>query len=284
MEWQGFVTADDGCRLWTEVAGEGPPMVLCHGGPGLWDYLAPLARLIGDGYRVHRYDQRGSGRSSREEPWALDRFVRDLDAVRAHFGYERWLVGGHSFGADLALRYACAYPERTIAVVYIAGVGIAWPTYRAAFGEALTVRRPADDERRYQELSDRDRTDAEEREFRILSWTTDYVDPVVGKVNAAGMADSGRSVNYELNRMLSAASNRESASARADTCRQMSAPTLVVQGDHDPRPVASCDSLVEALPSVHRVVLPDAGHLPWVEQPVEFTHVVRDFLAEEAAP
>jgi proline iminopeptidase len=284
VEGQGFVTADDGCRLWTEAAGAGSPMVLCHGGPGLWDYLSPLARLIGDGYRVHRYDQRAGGRSGRERPWTLDRFVRDLDAVRAHFGYERWLVGGHSFGADLALRYACAYPERTIAVVYLAGVGIAWTAYRAAFGEAVTARRPADDERRYRELSDRDRTDAEEREFRILSWTTDYVDPAVGKANAAGMADTGMPVNYELNRILGAESKTESATARADMCRGMSARTLVVQGEDDPRPVASCDSLVEALPSVRRVVIPDAGHLPWVERPVKFTAVVRDFLAEEAAP
>ena len=167
--------------------------------------------------------QRACGRSSRERPWTLDRFVRDLDAVRAHFGYERWLVGGHSFGADLALRYACAYPERTIAVVYVAGVGIAWTTYRAAFGEAVTARRPADDECRYRELSDRDRTDAEEREFRILSWTTDYIDPAVGKANAAVMADSGRSVNYELNRILGASRRRRArrrAPIRAGRCRR----------------------------------------------------------------
>jgi proline iminopeptidase len=259
-------------------------MALCHGGPGLWDYLPPLAGLIGDGYRMHRYDQRAGGRSSRERPWTLDRFVRDLDAVRGHFGYERWVVAGHSFGADLALRYACAHPDRTIAVVYIAGVGITWTTYRAAFGAAVTALRTAEDERRYEDLSDRDRTDAEEREFRILSWTTDYVDPAVGKANAARMADSGMQVNYELNRMLGAEAKTESAQVRADECRRMSAPALVVQGDRDPRPVASCDSLVEALPSVRRVVLPAAGHLPWVEQPADFTQVTRDFLAGTAAP
>jgi len=35
-------------------------VVLCHGGPGLWDYLADLAALLGDGHTLVRFD-RGRG-------------------------------------------------------------------------------------------------------------------------------------------------------------------------------------------------------------------------------
>ncbi|WP_052710912.1 alpha/beta fold hydrolase [Pseudofrankia sp. DC12] len=59
----------DGTRLWTEVSGGGPPVVLGHGGPGLWDYLAPVAALLDDVFTVIRFDQRGCGRS-RSTPWA----------------------------------------------------------------------------------------------------------------------------------------------------------------------------------------------------------------------
>ncbi len=278
MEWQGFVRADDGCRLWTEVAGAGPPLVLCHGGPGIWDYLPSLAQLIEDGFRVHRFDQRACGRSTAEPPWTFERFVADLDAVRAHFGYERWIVGGHSFGADLALRYALAHPERTTHLVYIAGVGIEWTAHRAAYGAALTALRPPADERRVRELDARDRTDDEEREYLTLSWATDYADPAVGQANAARMVDSGMRVNYELNAVLNRDTKAESPQQRAGVCRRLSVPALIVQGALDPRPVASCDSLVAALPSVRRVVLDGAGHLPWVERPVEVAGEMREFL------
>ena len=41
--------ADDGCRLWTAGTGRGTPLILCHGGPGLWDMFGSLAdTLAGD--------------------------------------------------------------------------------------------------------------------------------------------------------------------------------------------------------------------------------------------
>ena len=43
---EGVAVADDGARLWFAVEGSGTAFVLCHGGPGLWDYLQPLARLL----------------------------------------------------------------------------------------------------------------------------------------------------------------------------------------------------------------------------------------------
>ena len=58
------VSADDGCRLWTAETGHGTPLIMCHGGPGLWDYLAPLAALLDDTFTVVRFDQRGCGRST----------------------------------------------------------------------------------------------------------------------------------------------------------------------------------------------------------------------------
>jgi|GEM_PF-2712205 len=76
------VRSDDGCRLWAEQSGDGPPLVLCHGGPGLWDYLDPVARLLEDHARIIRWDQRGCGRSQRRGPYRIARFVADLDAIR----------------------------------------------------------------------------------------------------------------------------------------------------------------------------------------------------------
>jgi proline iminopeptidase len=44
-----------------------------------------------------------------------------VEAVRQHYGIERWIVAGHSAGADLALAYALAYSERVLSFICIAG-------------------------------------------------------------------------------------------------------------------------------------------------------------------
>lgn len=112
--------------IWTESSGvaDGVPLVLAHGGPGLSNNLRPVAAMVDDVARVHRYDQRGCGRSSEGGPFDIATFVADLDALRAHWGHDRWVVGGHSWGAVLSLFYALAHPERTLGVVYLAGTSV----------------------------------------------------------------------------------------------------------------------------------------------------------------
>jgi proline iminopeptidase len=107
-------TTDDGCRLWTRVTGDGPPVVLVHGGPGWWDVFQDLPPLLPN-FTVHRWDQRGCGRSDRRGPYTLDRFVADLDQIRESAGQEQVVLLGHSWGAALALQYeALPHAERVV--------------------------------------------------------------------------------------------------------------------------------------------------------------------------
>ena len=99
------VVTDDGVRLWTVEDGTGPTLVLCHGGPGQWDYLGPVSSMLRDIARVVRWDQRGCGRSSPAPVQSVMRAVEDLETIRDAFGVEDWIVGGHSWGASLALQY-----------------------------------------------------------------------------------------------------------------------------------------------------------------------------------
>ncbi len=114
-----YVEADDGVRLWTATSGSGSPLVLCHGGPGLWDDQGPIVGMVSDLVTVHRWDQRGCGRSTGSGPYTVQRFVADLEDIREHFGHARWIVGGHSWGATLALRYAFAMKTRWRAAVLL---------------------------------------------------------------------------------------------------------------------------------------------------------------------
>ena len=114
----------NGTELWVASQGSGVPVILCNGGPGCGDYMSPVASMIDDLARVYRFEPRGCGRSSAAGPYDLRTSLEDLDGLRDHLGHERWVVGGHSWGAFLALAYALEYAERTTAVVYLSGTGI----------------------------------------------------------------------------------------------------------------------------------------------------------------
>ncbi len=160
-----MVRAEDGCRLWTAKTGRGAPLILCHGGPGLWDMFGSLAALLAGHVRVIRWDQRGCGRSERRGPYSVARSVADLDAVRNGLGVDRVAVLGHSWGATLALRYALDDPDRVSALIYVSGTGLGW-AWHEPFQRAIAERLAPSAARR-SELRGRARTEAGDRELAI---------------------------------------------------------------------------------------------------------------------
>ncbi|MFC1573519.1 alpha/beta fold hydrolase [Candidatus Eisenbacteria bacterium] len=110
-------------RLWTCSQGNGPPMLLCSGGPGSADYLGPVASMVDDLVFTIRCEQRGCGRSSREGPYDLKTTLSDLESVRKSYGIDGWIVAGHSWGANLALAYAMEHAVATRGLVYVCGNG-----------------------------------------------------------------------------------------------------------------------------------------------------------------
>jgi proline iminopeptidase len=115
-----FVNSDS-VRLWTIAQGQGVPVVLCSGGPGCCDYLAPVAAMLDDIAQVIRFEARGCGRSEHRPPYTVEACLADLEAIREYYRIERWIVAGHSWGADLALAYTLRYPARVRGLICIAG-------------------------------------------------------------------------------------------------------------------------------------------------------------------
>ncbi len=108
-------------RLWTATQGSGIPLLRCNGGPGCCDYLAPVAAMLDDLAQVTRFEARGCGRSDPAPAYDMEGAVKDLEAVREHYGFEHWVVGGHSWGPDLALAYALKHPQQVLGLIGIAG-------------------------------------------------------------------------------------------------------------------------------------------------------------------
>lgn len=245
-----------------------PDVVLLHGGPGLWDYLEPLDDLIGDHASTYRYDQRGCGESTPSELQSIERSVADLDELRGHWGLERMVLIGHSFGAALALAYAAAHPGRVSVLGHLCGVGIG--DWRTPFA-AEVHRRRAPFAERLTELNAAVRTPEQEVEWRTLTWATDYADLQVGLTAAEAMARSPHAIDHRANREIGYPDADQIGWAAATEC-----PVYFVHGTADPRPAANAMQLADRTPIARKRVVSDAGHLPWVEQPGQ----VQDLLLE----
>ncbi|GAB3826158.1 alpha/beta fold hydrolase [Dactylosporangium cerinum] len=250
---------DDGCRLWTEVGGDGPPLVFCHGGPGLWDMAGDLATMFAGHYRTVRWDQRGCGRSARRGPYTLDRAVDDLDTVLIGHADEKATLLGHSWGAHLALEYTLRHPDRVRRLVYVAGTGIDdEDTWKPAFRERV-----------------RGVPGGWDRAAVVRQWTAEFPDRERAAAHAEAMATPWFDINRESNTTL----NTEVARRLRETdvaalCRELRVPVLIIDGSEDLRPRWAVDSLAAALPDVRRVTFDGASHLPWVEDPDGFSGAV----------
>lgn len=282
MAEEAVIRVSDGASLWTVVEGDGPAVLLCHGGPGLWDYLGGVSSQLCDDFRVHRWDQRGCGRSGPAANYGIERAVKDVQDLHAALGVDgKWVVVGHSWGAYLALLTAVAHPETTAALVYVSGNGTprCWRERGHALAEARTAARLTRDQlQRLTDLGVGARTRAEEVEFRRLKWMTDFVQHTPPPRELEEMATMPLSINFAVNRVLSRAELYPSEEL-LDLCDRCEVSTLLIHGSHDPRPDVGAVELANHLPNSHFVRIDGAGHLPWVEQPDVTTHLIKDFIA-----
>lgn len=113
-------------KIWTEISGNQYRryVVLCNGGPGCCDYLLPVSQMIDDGYNVIRFEQRGCGRSDKDGNYDIETNISDLEAIRAYYEIDSWIIGGHSWGANLSLFYSISNPNKVDSLLYIAGSGV----------------------------------------------------------------------------------------------------------------------------------------------------------------
>lgn len=114
----GMLSVSDGHKIYFEESGNpnGKPVLFVHGGPGGGTDAKYRRFFNPDVYRIILFDQRGCGNSlpyaslDHNTTWDL---VADMEAIRKHFGIEKWMLFGGSWGSTLAIAYAETHPERS---------------------------------------------------------------------------------------------------------------------------------------------------------------------------
>jgi pimeloyl-ACP methyl ester carboxylesterase len=256
-------------ELYYEVMGQGPPLVLIHGGGldhRMWDdQFEAFARH----FRVIRYDAQGHGLSrNRTAVFAahddLYRLLRTLKVDKAH-------VLGLSLGGRIAVDFALAHPEMIRALL---------PVSPGLSGYQFTSQGMLQNMQRLSEALRAGKID-DAVECMQRSWTDgpartpDQVDSVVRervRVMLRGGLDPGKS-RGEGKFLDPPALGR---------LNEINAPTLIILGALDVGDILTIgDHLEDGIDGAEKIVLPGAAHMVNMERPAQFNRIVLEFLKDK---
>lgn len=268
----------NGTKLRYDVAGEGHPLVLIHGGledRRVWDdQFATFARC----YRVVRYDVRGYGESplvateTQEIQGAqVYSLSQDLYELLKFLEVERAYLLGQSMGAGLATDFLLAHPEMVDAFIPAApglgGYEFVEEEYplEAQIEDALAQG----DIARAVDLTLQLWTAGPERSLEAVS-------PAIReRVRAMTLH------NFERPDEENAAQLQPLEPRSLSRLAEITVPTMVMVGDQDVRDIQRVANLLAIyVPNARKVVIPDTAHHLNMEQPDLFNQLVLDFLSE----
>jgi proline iminopeptidase len=261
--------------------GDGPPVVLLHGGPGCYDYFegSALVDWLPESCGVFSYDQRGCRHSTCTGPLTMQANVADLEAVRRFIGAERIGLLGHSAGVLLGAGYVAEHPDRVAWFVAMSPAPVQ-SDWRRRFEETIRLRATLEEQRRLDEIDlqirhARDPAAREElyrRRFDIL--LPCYVDPG-RRPRAPRMEYYSREVNTRVMASFIATCRSPEWRARVG---HFTGPSTVIHGRTDPVPWSVAEDWAAVLPGALLRPLDHCGHFPWLEEPAACRAALFAFL------
>jgi len=277
--------AGTGTRVRVQEVGAGDPVLLIHGGPNAGSTWAPLVEHLA-GFRCFFVDRPGTGLS---EPWAVTaenlagfgaRFVADLlDGL----GIEHAHVVASSFGGHLALRSAAASPERLLRMVQMAAPaavpGQLFPPFMRSLRSPL-IRRAINlmppNRRVNRSIMRQIGHGASLDNGRIPDVFFDWY-LALGRYTDT-MRHDGQMIGAEI------MPNLGSVTLDEELLGSVTKPTLFLWGQDDGFGGEENARHVSGLiPAAELVMMPAAGHLPWLDDPAFAAARTTAFLAGDSA-
>jgi pimeloyl-ACP methyl ester carboxylesterase len=266
VEREAFTVEAAGGRLGGWVGGDGVPVLLLHGGPGLsYEYLEGLGEELGTGFRVAAFQQRGLAPSTLEGPFTIAQAIEDVIAVLDGLGWSQAVLVGHSWGGHLVFRVAAAHPGRLRGVLAVDPIGVIGDGGTAAFEAEMSARTPKEGRDRAQELDDRAMSGEGSADDGLVGlaimWPAYFADPD----NAPPMPPVRMSVEAYSGLAGEMSDRLEQVAAALGTGI---VPYGVVAGAASPIPWGqAARTTVELSPRAFLTIVPAAGHFPWLEVP-----------------
>jgi proline iminopeptidase len=272
--------SDDGVTLYYDVIGKGEPVVLLSGGPGFSpEYLRPVADALAKKHSLVLFHQRGTGKSALEKydgsVLELKKLVADLEALRRELKQEKLTLAGHSFGGILSMMYAREHPDRIRALALIDSGG---PTLQSVpkFNANLEARFSEEEKLKIKEWSDPERKKADHK--RAVLEITKAKTPAyfADRTKAHLLIDSMNDQWFNDAVFWGVVMQMMALDLRAGL-EKVKAPVIVIHGKQDP--LESAGEVHATFPGSRLVLIDDAGHFPWLEQPEKVYAALDGFLA-----
>lgn len=272
-------------RVNGDLDGPRAPVLMIHGGPGGTHAGFLHALPMADERAVVMYDQLDCGNSDRpDDPanWTVERFVSEVDAVRAALDLRRLHVVGHSWGGTIAAEYAARQPAGLESLV-LQGPLISTPTW-IADAYRLRTRLPiavqtelirgeqanAFDSPAYQAATAAFYAEFNSR-VRGPAWAGEYRRTLKTPFNAR---------LYETmwgpNEFISNGTLRDYAGD--DLLPLIMAPTLFLCGRYDTGTPEACADFATRMRNARVQVIEEASHAIQVEQPEAYVAALRTWL------
>jgi proline iminopeptidase len=291
---EGYVDAN-GVLIYYKSFGQGAPLMVVHGGPGashdyFLPYLLPLART----HRLVFIDERGSGRSEKLEnaaEYTVERMVDDVEAVRKSLDLGKVALLGHSYGGVLAQAYALEYPQNLSHLVLCStfhSTAKMNEVFRKIMAEMPAEVRARIEKAEKAGLYGRGKPYEKNRyanDYMVAAWGEGYFPYLYQRRPDANYDPVANGImSWDLYREMWGSNgefvidgNLKSAEY-ADKLPSITVPTLITVGDHDECAPSLSEEMHRLVTGSKLVVLPQSGHMTFVDQPNLFNKTVEEFL------
>jgi proline iminopeptidase len=291
---EGFVNAA-GILIYYKALGAGEPLVVVHGGPGAsHDYFLPYLLPLAKTNRLIFIDERGSGRSEKlEDParYTVESMVEDVEAVRVALGLGKINLLGHSYGGVLAQAYAFKYQDNLSHLILCSTfhstkqLNDVFDTMMANMTPELRGRIEKIEQAGLFGKGKDFEKNRYTAEYMTAAWGEGYFpylygrrpDPNYDPVAAGNMS-------WELYREMWGSNGEFVVDGNlvsveyADRLGSIHVPTLITVGDHDQIDPLVSREMQAKIPGSMLVILPESGHMTFVDQPAIFLKAVDEFV------
>lgn len=293
---QGYVDAN-GVMIFYVEFGQGAPLVVLHGGPGadhtyFLPWLLPLART----HRLIFIDERGSGQSERLQDvtqYTIENMADDVEAVRVALHLGKIDLLGHSCGGVLAEAYALKYQQNLNHLILNSTFASTKEMNAVLAREKAHM--PPDKLKRLDQLEqaglfgkgapwEHGRYAAE---YETLAWGWGYFPFLYGaRPDPSYVPESNAPTNWDLYREMWGSHGEFVIDGNlkevewVDRLHTIHVPTLIVVGDHDECDPSLSKEMHEKIAGSKLVILPNSGHMNFIDQPDMWQKAVGGFLSE----
>jgi len=273
-----FITSSDGTKLYVQEFGNGKPVILLAGGPGLnADYLQPIWTKLSITYKCIVLNQRGTGKSILDSvnsnSMSMDNYMSDLETMRKQLNLEKLTLIGHSWGSMLAMEYASRYPEKVEKLVLLNPGGLS-SNYIKYFQDNILCRLHEEDIQEISELSKKNKS--------IMS----AIYPGYF-YNRSSALEIKKTMDFnEINgqdgvTQLTYNSYFSDQKMRIKNIEKYKGEVSIIAGRQDPMGESTFYEIKEHLPQTQIYFIEKCGHFPWLEnqeQKEEFFHLLTEDL------